>query len=625
MAGISINSAPSAEHIINRLDAASKGLKGTYDRLSSGLRITKASDDAAGLAIAADLAVNARILTQGVRNVNDAQSVLSIADSALSELSNIVIRLSELAEQSANGTLSNVQRKALDLEAQSLSDEYYRISRAATFNGIGIFDGSLASGLSVQMGFSNATSTLGGHLATGTFDALTTVAPSNVMFAQALADLNGDGVLDNITVGSLTSSVRVNIGNGDGTFAQGSYFNLSSVSSVSTGDFNGDGFVDFVGGNGVNAVAFQNNGDGTFSISSSFSAATGITAVALADLDGDGKDDLVYSDSSNRVITRLSIGSGTFGAAATYTLSNNINTITTGDLNGDGRTDLALSYGSYPAGAPTVAVLLANGNGSLKAPTVISSAPASFGQVRNSVKMGDLNNDGVLDILSVATQASAGSGYSYFVSIGKGDGTFFSAVSRADSFIPALGSQIELGDLNADGNLDAIVSNPTSTVTRILLGNGNGTFSLGATLSAGGAIAVGDVNSDGAADFMLTNRAAFAQTISGVNPLLTFSLATKVGAYQALPYIELTLDRLSSQRAAVGAFLSRTEMALSSLKVSAEQYQEANSRIVDADTATEVAELTRLKILEQMSAAVLAHHGKSQDIVLNLIQASGAA
>ena len=625
MAGITINSAPGAAQIIDGLSASSKRLTSTFDRLSSGQRINKASDDAAGLAISSDLAVNSRILSQGVRNISDAQSVLSIADSALGELSNIVIRMTELAEQAVNGTLSNVQRKALDLEAQSLSNEYLRISRATTFNGIGLFDGSMANGLKVQMGFSSATATLGGQLANGTFSAMTTVAPSNAITSQQLIDVNGDGVLDNITVGALSSSVRVNIGNGDGTFSLGSYFNIGSATSVATGDFNGDGIVDFITGGNTTVTAFQNNGDGTFSISATFSAGSTVTAVTLADLDGDGKDDLAYSDSGNHIVTASSMGNGTFAAPVTYAMSKNVYAFTAGDVNGDGRTDLAIAYGAYPSSAPSVAVLIANGNGSLKAPTIISTAPASYAGGPKSVKMGDINNDGILDIVSIATQASSASGYSYYVSLGNGNGSFSAAVSRVDDYITSSGSEIEIGDLNGDGNLDLVVSHAAALLTRVMFGNGNGTFTMGPTIAVGGAIAVGDISGDGAADFMIGNRAALAQTISGVNALADFSLATKVGARQALPYFQKTLERISSQRATVGAFSSRTDMALSSLKVSAEQYKEAASRIVDADTAEEVAELTRLKILQQMGVAVLAQHEKSQDIVLNLIQASGGA
>ena len=135
MSRIALNSNIASLKAIRRLSVSSENVRDTFEKLSSGLRITKASDDASGLAIADSLNVERRVFQQGIRNLNDGVSVYNIADSALSELSNIVVRLTELAEQSANGTLGPEQRKALDKEAQALSDEYTRIAQTVEFNG----------------------------------------------------------------------------------------------------------------------------------------------------------------------------------------------------------------------------------------------------------------------------------------------------------------------------------------------------------------------------------------------------------------------------------------------------------------------------------------------------------
>src|SRR5690606_625715 len=87
-----------------RLTVASEALSTVFERLSSGLRINSAADDAAGLAIAESLRASRRIYDQGVRNLNDGISLLNIADGALTELSTIVARLKELASQAANGS-----------------------------------------------------------------------------------------------------------------------------------------------------------------------------------------------------------------------------------------------------------------------------------------------------------------------------------------------------------------------------------------------------------------------------------------------------------------------------------------------------------------------------------------
>src|SRR5690606_34410844 len=108
---------------------------------------------AAGLAISESLKSDRRVFNQGVRNFNDGVSLLNIADSSIESLSGIVIRLKELAEQSANGTYGAQQRKALDAEAQALSKEYSRIVHSTKFNGVHLLDGSLGGGIRLQGGY----------------------------------------------------------------------------------------------------------------------------------------------------------------------------------------------------------------------------------------------------------------------------------------------------------------------------------------------------------------------------------------------------------------------------------------------------------------------------------------
>ncbi len=134
-----------------RLSETSSTLSKTFERLSSGQRINRASDDAAGLSIATTLNSGKRVYTQGVRNLNDGISALQIADSSVENLSQIVTRIRELAEQSANGTFSSTQREALDTEAKELKEEFFRGSRAAEFNGMHLLDGSLETGLLILL------------------------------------------------------------------------------------------------------------------------------------------------------------------------------------------------------------------------------------------------------------------------------------------------------------------------------------------------------------------------------------------------------------------------------------------------------------------------------------------
>ena len=143
------------------LDENSARLTQSIQRMSSGIRINKASDDAAGLAISEGLRSDIRTLRQALRNANDGMSLIQITEGALQEQGNILIRLRELASQSANGTVGSTERASIQLEFSALRDEVDRISSTTEFNGQGLVDGSLASSVAVtshvliQIGLSN--------------------------------------------------------------------------------------------------------------------------------------------------------------------------------------------------------------------------------------------------------------------------------------------------------------------------------------------------------------------------------------------------------------------------------------------------------------------------------------
>ena len=137
-----------------RLADATEQLGSTYERLSSGQRINKASDDAAGLAIADSLRASQRVATVAIRNANDGISVVAIADGALGQIGNVLTRLAELSEQSANGVFSTLQRSALQNEFTALGSEIERIAVTTQFNGVNLLSGS--STIALQVGFNSA-------------------------------------------------------------------------------------------------------------------------------------------------------------------------------------------------------------------------------------------------------------------------------------------------------------------------------------------------------------------------------------------------------------------------------------------------------------------------------------
>lgn len=152
--GLSLGSNIASLQAQRKLASSTLQLGQSYEKLSSGQRINRASDDAAGLAIADALKADQRIAGVAIRNANDGISTIGIADSALSEIGNVLSRLAELSEQSANGVFSTTQRSALQNEFTALASEIERIAVTTTFNGVALLSGG--SQLTLQVGFSSA-------------------------------------------------------------------------------------------------------------------------------------------------------------------------------------------------------------------------------------------------------------------------------------------------------------------------------------------------------------------------------------------------------------------------------------------------------------------------------------
>ena len=145
----------------NLLGQNNNRLANSVERISSGLRINKAADDAAGLAISEGLRSDIRALRQAVRNSNDGVSLVNIAEGALNEQGSMLIRLRELASQAATGTVGSTERATIQLEFNALRSEIDRITNTTSFNDQKLIDGSLASSVSsanqifIQVGIDN--------------------------------------------------------------------------------------------------------------------------------------------------------------------------------------------------------------------------------------------------------------------------------------------------------------------------------------------------------------------------------------------------------------------------------------------------------------------------------------
>jgi flagellin len=208
------------------LDIVTGRLHTSYRRLSSGLRVTSAADDAAGLAISERMRAQIRSQAQAQRNANDGISLVQVGEGALNEVNNILIRLRELAIEANNGTVSAADKDTLDQEFDNMIAEVDRIAASTKFNGVNLFDGSTAS-IDFQVGAGVVpandiitialTSTLASDLGINTIDISSAGSPTTAITAidsaiDVVSAARGDfGALQNrlqSTIANLAVSIE---------------------------------------------------------------------------------------------------------------------------------------------------------------------------------------------------------------------------------------------------------------------------------------------------------------------------------------------------------------------------------------------------------------------------------
>ena len=368
-------------------------------------------------------------------------------------------------------------------------------------------------------------------------------APVSVKIADVNVDGKPDLVVANVceSFGCSSSSeggVGVLLGNGDGTFRPALSYGSGGIGalSVAVADVNGDGKPDLVVGTCLTAspscgsgqtggVAISlGNGDGTFQSPTTYiSGGWGADSVAVADVNGDGKPDLLVtnfydpSKGFGSVGVLLGNGDGTFQPVVTYS-SNlaNVSSVVVADVNGDGKPDLLLAGGF-------VIVLLGNGDGTFQpARSYVSTTTASI-----AIAVADVNGDGQLDVITANSGACANCASSVGVLLGNGDGSF-RLTATYDSG-GGFADSVAVVDVNGDGKMDAVVANCspdgqrgcdafTNGVVGVLLGNGDGTFQPVVTFDAGGpnveSVAAGDLRRSGRPDLVTTSF--FQSSVVGV-------------------------------------------------------------------------------------------------------------
>ncbi|MDC0358922.1 FG-GAP-like repeat-containing protein [Oligoflexia bacterium] len=298
-------------------------------------------------------------------------------------------------------------------------------------------------------------------------------------------------------------------------------------------------------------------------------------SIAIADFDGNGVQDIVTSDYySDSVSIFEGNGDGTFQAYNTFAAGQTVGGVAAADFDGDGKQDVVASNRDDN----TISILLGNGDGTLKAQTTYATG---LNPLRPSI--ADFNGDGVPDMV-----VPNGDEDSIGVFIGNGDGSFQARVDH--TVTTGLAFATALSDLNGDGVTDITATNGAAGAqTSILLGNG---------VSSGGS---GDTSA-----------------ITAPN-LPAFGLYTQNQALAALPVLRQTLDAISAGRGSIGTLQARLGVGIKNLAVRVENFSAAESRIIDADIATETATLVKSQILQQVGATVLAQANQMPALAIELL------
>jgi hypothetical protein len=390
-----------------------------------------------------------------------------------------------------------------------------------------------------------------------------------------VADFNGDGIVDIIVPDDKFSFAYLQ-GYGDGTFRSAQdYFSPvpggydAGGTTIASGDFNGDGYPDFVVGNygydpntpsGIGITVFLSNPDGSLKPGANYGTGGAYQGVAVADFAGDSKLEIATVNQSNNgvqifhgngdgsfslgayyptggtqglvivsgdfnkdgfpdlavanygsdnVSVLLNDGTGAFLTAVTYPTSGHNESIVAADVNNDGILDLVVT--EYNPGV--VAVLLGNANGTFQP----ASTPSFAFNYLGNLALGDLDGDGKLDLAVAVDDPVAGTGLA--VAKGNGDGTFQPAVFYSTTLqnltlVQPIPGDVKMIDLNGDGKLDLVYSNKAYGTVGVLYNTGTNPFAAGmfydpVEYPAGSevyALALVDVNQDGAVDVVAANN-----------------------------------------------------------------------------------------------------------------------
>ncbi len=598
-----------------RLGEATRTLSSVFERLSSGQRIIRPSDDPAGLAVSSKLHTQSKIYGRAERNVSDGISLLNIADGAASQIGELLTRMAELAEQAANGSYSQTQRRNLNEEYQALDLEIRRITQTTSFNGIDLLTGELST--------KDRTSVVSSVLSASPFH--TDAEGRYVVFGETSGDLvlfdtqSGDNV--HLTGGT--------------AFDKGVVSDDGKVVYTTNAQ---DGLVLYdIATEQYTTIISSSIGGGEFSLS-----ADGSTVVFETNLDitdggglGDvnptiGNDSLYTFDTVSQTFTyRANLTNGLDDLAissdgASFAFIDSASDIKVGSLLGGESTltTVANSSGNIPnligiSSDSTVYFTskddLTGDNGAGVEQIFSGSSSSTLAQLTDF--SSESLNTGLLPTLfgNVPTLSADGSSL-YFIADYDPNGENSDGLDQAFRLDIVLGgvTQLSLFDDGAFGITDPFVFSR----------DGGSLFGYD-----GGTIYHYDTTPDAFSFGIETGSGEVGTILSQIHGVLAdvrglggYSISSQGSAQAALDSVQNGIDGLGILQGTLGAALSRLETAGSLAGSYKDELQTAESRILDADIAVETANLLRLQIVQQAATSVLAQANQQPEIALSLLE-----
>lgn len=604
---------------VENLNSSTSSLSSTFERLSSGLRINRAADDAAGLAVSSALNVKSRVLNRAQLNISDATSFLTIADGALSQIGGLLTRMGELSAQAANGSFSRAQRISLNDEYSALDKEIRRIAASTKFNGISPFKGRAVdptSELIISSSYSPAEEFIS---ANGRY----------VAFQDNSLSPAGLAVYDSVT-GTTTSIDASDLGytgaiNPRGVTNDGKVlFRQADAASATKKDLF---LYDTTTGD---LTKLTNSLNATDNAGASISA-DGSTVAFLSKTiyTNGGTSDSASGTTANFQLYVVDVDSGVLRGIQTdlvnYTAAPKLNAdgtrlaiATTDDLAGNGvplfaevfsvnLLDDTLSYTQLTSGSTEnhiVRGLDLDGN-------VISYQSTAADIYRTSA---DGSSSSLLLDLDVITNFQVGTDGTTLILSSSDNitGENAGAYRQAFQYDLTTGEMRQLTNYTSflnqsftfaqDGSA-FIYGNGASGYSIVDLTQQDSEFSFEAGYGSVGAIAValGDLRSQ--------------LGILGGNVI-----TSQDSAAYSLDSVTSAIETLATLRGEIGSGLARMETASRLLSSSAAENKAAEARIVEADIADETASLTRYQILQQSASALLGQANLQPQLVLTLLE-----